>query len=65
VIEINLFEPEQAEAEKLLGYFQMIWVSLETPIPTKTILFNRWCWLYFIIANLFTKDAVIHIIKDS
>ena len=27
VTESNLFEPEQAEAEKLLGYFQMIWAE--------------------------------------
>ena len=27
VTESNLFEPEQAESEKLLGYFQMIWAE--------------------------------------
>jgi AraC-like DNA-binding protein len=27
VTQSNLFEPEQAEAEKLLGYFQMIWAE--------------------------------------
>ncbi len=36
VTEINLFEPEQAEAEKLLGYFQMIWVEFKDTNSYKT-----------------------------
>jgi AraC-like DNA-binding protein len=36
VTEINLFEPEQAEAEKLLGYFQMIWVEFRDTNSYKT-----------------------------
>jgi len=29
VTQSNLFEPEQAEAEKLLGYFKMIWIEFQ------------------------------------
>ena len=36
VTEINLFEPEQAEAEKLLGYFQMIWLEFRDSNSYKT-----------------------------
>ncbi len=36
VTETNLFEPEQAEVEKLLGYFQMIWVEFRDANSYKT-----------------------------
>jgi AraC-like DNA-binding protein len=36
VTESNLFEPEQAESEKLLGYFQMIWAEFAATNPYKT-----------------------------
>jgi AraC-like DNA-binding protein len=36
VTESNLFEPEQAEAEKLLGYFQMIWAEFRCTNSYKT-----------------------------
>ena len=36
VIEINLFEPEQAEAEKSLSYFQRIWVEFRGTNSYKT-----------------------------
>jgi hypothetical protein len=36
VTESNLFEPEQAESEKLLSYFQMIWVEFRGTNSYKT-----------------------------
>ncbi|BAY42843.1 putative transcriptional regulator [Scytonema sp. HK-05] len=36
VTETNLFEPEQTEAEKLLGYFEMIWAEFRGTNSYKT-----------------------------